>query len=162
MSECSERAAIVEEAMSWRGTPYRPNQDIKDKNGGVDCGMLLVRVFVDVGEKLKKLNWNTVGKFPDRFDPRPYPNQWHLHNRAERYKGIVESLAHELSEGIEPGPGDIILFHFGHCYAHGGIVTKWPIIIHARGPRPVLREDVSVNTTLRNLRKKFFTIWYKE
>ena len=41
------REKIVAEARSWIGTPYHNCADIKGV--GVDCGMLLVRVFVDLG-----------------------------------------------------------------------------------------------------------------
>jgi len=51
------REKIVAEARSWIGTPYHNCADIKGV--GVDCGMLLVRVFVDLG-------------LVEPFDPRPY------------------------------------------------------------------------------------------
>ena len=41
------REKIVAEARSWIGTPYHNCADIKGV--GVDCGMLLVRVYVDTG-----------------------------------------------------------------------------------------------------------------
>ena len=157
MSIESERAAVLEEAMSWRGTPYHPNADVK--GSGVDCGMLLVRVYVDTG---LRLGGGTVGHFPPPFDPRPYPNQWHLHNREERYLEIVRTWARELPEGTSPLPGDIAMFHYGHCYAHGGIVTEWPTVIHAMGPDRVMRQSTESNIMLKRLRKKFFTIWYDE
>ncbi len=46
-SEASERRAIVREAMTWLGTPYVSNGAVK--GAGVDCGMILVRVFSDCG-----------------------------------------------------------------------------------------------------------------
>lgn len=150
MTEAEERARVVAEAMTWIGTPYHNNGDVK--GAGVDCGMLLVRVFVDTGLVVP-------------FDPRPYPNQWHLHNRAERYMEWVKRWASEVAgpdEGREPLPGDIVLFHYGQCYAHGGIVTEWPIMIHALGPNRVQRQSVTSNTLLRRLRKKYFSVWEKQ
>lgn len=144
VSEAEERAAVVREALSWLGTPYHSNADIK--GAGCDCGMLLVRVYVDCG-------------LVAAFDPRPYPNQWHLHQRAERYMDIVRTLAKEVEPLPEPGPGDIVLFHYGHCYAHGGIVTHWPEVVHAMGPSPIQRESVRTSGRLRHLRRKHFTIW---
>ena len=58
------RQQIVAEARSWIGTRYHACADAKGT--GVDCGMLLVRVFVDCG-------------LVAPFDPRPYPIDWHLH-----------------------------------------------------------------------------------
>lgn len=147
MTENEARAAVVAEAMKWVATPYHPNADIVGV--GVDCGMLLVRAFVDSG-------------LVPHFDPRPYPSQWHLHQRAERYMSWVKNWAKEIrgpDEGFRPLPGDIVLFHYGLCYAHGAIVTEWPVVIHALGPNPVARQQVTSNTMLRKLRKKYFSIW---
>lgn len=155
MTEEQERKAVVDEALTWTGTPYHANADVK--GAGVDCGMILVRVFVDLGLRFKNQGLETLGRFPLPFDPRPYPSQWHLHNRGEKYKEIVEQLAKEF-EG-PPRPGDIVLFHYGLCYAHGAIVINWPIVIHAMGPSKVQMQDIGANTMLRNLRKKFFSIW---
>lgn len=143
--EAQERTRVVIEAMSWIGTPYHSNADVK--GAGVDCGMILVRVFVDTD-------------MVPAFDPRPYPAQWHLHQRAERYMGIVRSMAREVEDSIaDPLPGDIILFHYGLCYAHGGIVTEWPLVVHAMGPSKVQRESVRTSGRLKHLRRKHFTIW---
>jgi cell wall-associated NlpC family hydrolase len=46
-SEAAQRATVVAEARSWIRTPYHNCADVK--GAGVDCGMLLVRVFVDTG-----------------------------------------------------------------------------------------------------------------
>jgi len=110
--------------------------------------MLLVRVFVDTG-------------LVAAFDPRPYPPQWHLHQRAERYMDWVKRWAQEVAAPPErePLPGDIVLFHYGHCYAHGGVVVEWPVVVHAMGPNPVCQQNVLANTMLRRLRKKFFSVW---
>ncbi len=84
-----QRAAVVAEARSWIGTPYHNCADIKGV--GVDCGMLLVRVFVDTG-------------LCQPFDPRPYPIDWHLHRGEERYLGFVFDRSREVTE---PQPGDV-------------------------------------------------------
>ena len=66
----AERAMVVAEARSWIGTPYHHAADIKGKNGGADCAMLLVRVYCDLG-------------LVEKFDPRPYTRDWFLHrNRS--------------------------------------------------------------------------------
>lgn len=145
-TERAEREMVVKETMSWIGTPYVSNGDIK--NVGVDCGMLLVRVFVDTG-------------LVEPFDPRPYPAQWALHQSAERYLAIVESLAHEI-EG-PPLPGDLVLFKFGNCWAHGGIVVAWPEIVHAsptfNTKAPCRMENCVQNADLAKRIPRFFSIW---
>jgi hypothetical protein len=80
--EAAERLAVVQEAASWLGTPYHQNGDVK--GAGVDCGMLLIRVFADL-------------KLIPKFDPRPYPIQWAFNQRAERYLEIVQRFATEFS-----------------------------------------------------------------
>jgi cell wall-associated NlpC family hydrolase len=146
MTEDEERARVVTEAESWLGTPYHSNADVKGV--GVDCGMLLVRIFVDSG-------------MVPPFDPRPYPPQWHLHNRAERYMGIVKQFAHEIE--WPPKSGDVCLFQYGLCYAHGAVITKWPMVIHAigigGGSGFVIPANAERDVFVKHLRKRFFSVW---
>jgi cell wall-associated NlpC family hydrolase len=147
-TEC-QRAAVVAEARSWIGTPYHNCADIKGV--GVDCGMLLVRVFVDL-------------KLCLPFDPRPYPIDWHLHRSEERYLGFVFDRS---AETATPLPGDVAVFRYGRCYSHGGIVTKaTPLrIVHAfYQTRMVIEDDVSRNAVLADPARKprFFSLWAKQ
>jgi cell wall-associated NlpC family hydrolase len=148
-SETAQRAAVVAEARSWVGTPYHNCADIK--GAGVDCGMLLVRVFVDTG-------------LCPVFEPRPYPADWHLHRSEERYLGFVFDRAGEVPA---PLPGDLMVLRFGRCYSHGGIVTKVrPLtIVHAyASARRVIEEEVRDGSPLSEPARKprFFSIWAKQ
>jgi len=140
------RLAVVEAARSWIGTPYHHAADIK--GAGVDCAMLLVRVYCDLG-------------LVEPFDPRPYTRDWMLHRDDERYLDCL--LAR--SRGVQfPGMGDVILFRFGRCFSHGGIVSAaHPLtIVHAFAPaRAVLEEEVTRSAELtQKLRlAKFASIW---
>jgi cell wall-associated NlpC family hydrolase len=109
-----ERAKVIAEARSWLGTPFRDCADVK--GAGVDCAMLLVHCFVDTGMIAP-------------FDPRPYPSQWHLHRGEERFLSIIGRLGTEVSR--EPIPGDVIVYQFGRCYAHGALVVDRESVIHA-------------------------------
>jgi len=51
-------ARVLDEARAWIGTPYHHAAD--KKGVGVDCAMLPVRVYCDLG-------------IVPMFDPRPYP-----------------------------------------------------------------------------------------
>jgi len=147
-SEADQRAAVVAEARSWIRTPYHNCADIKGV--GVDCGMLIVRVFVDTG-------------LCPAFDPRPYPADWHLHRSDERYLGFVFDRCAEVAE---PQPGDVMVLRFGRCHSHGGIVTGFkPLsIVHAYfKAQRVLEEDIVRNSVLSDPARKprFFSYWAK-
>jgi hypothetical protein len=146
--EIGQRAALVAAARSWIGTPYHNCADIRGV--GVDCGMLLVRVFVDAG-------------LCAPFDPRPYPADWHLHRSEERYLGFVFDHCAEVGE---PRFGDVMVLRYGRCYSHGGIVTNVEpfTIVHAYFPaRRVIEEEIRHNSVLCNPARKprFFSYWAK-
>ena len=144
--ETKQRAAVVLAARAWVRTPYHPQGDIKGI--GVDCGMLLVRIFVDAG-------------LCAPFDPRPYADDWFLHRAEERYLGFVFDRTKEVAA---PLPGDVMVFRYGRCYAHGGIVTVVnPLtIVHAFQPAlMVLEEEVVRSPAIcaPSRRPKFFSLW---
>ena len=56
MAEQEQREAVVAEARTWIGTPWIHMAAIK--GAGVDCAMLLARVYIEVG-------------LVAEFDPRP-------------------------------------------------------------------------------------------
>lgn len=145
-TEAARRAAVVARARQWIGTPHICAGDILGV--GVDCGMLIARVFIDLG-------------LVAPFDPRPYPADWMMHADAEKYLGFVG----ELCAAVEtPKPGDIALFVFGKCYSHGGIISGVdPMkMIHAWAPRGrVVEEDLSHNADLTRPHRKmrFYSLW---
>ena len=145
-NESAQRAAVVAAARSWIGTPYHNCADVKGV--GVDCGMLLVRVFVDSG-------------LCAPFDPRPYPVDWHLHRAEERYLGFIFDRGAEVTA---PLPGDVMVVRYGRTYSHGGIVSiAAPLtIVHAYFPaRSVLEEEIGRNSVLSDATRKprFFSYW---
>ena len=147
--EGRQRAAVIAEARSWLGTPYHNCADIKGV--GVDCGMLLVRVFVDTG-------------LAASFDPRPYPADWHLHRSEEKYLGFVFDRGSEVAT---PQPGDVMVMRIGRCYSHGGIVTvPAPLtIIHAYfQAQRVIEEDITRSSRLSDPARKprFFSFWARQ
>ncbi len=148
MSEAEQRAAVVAEARRWLGTRYHNGADVRGV--GVDCGMLIVRAFVDTG-------------LCAPFDPRPYAPDWHLHRSEERYLGFVFDRCAEVET---PQPGDVVVFKYGRCYSHGGIVTKAsPLtLIHAFWPaKIVMEEGLAQNLQLADPARgrRFFSYWKK-
>ncbi len=144
--EQEQRAAVVAEARRWIGTHYHHAADVR--GAGIDCGMLIVRVFVDTG-------------LCAPFDPRPYAPDWHLHRSEERYLGFVFDRCSEIED---PQAGDIIVFRYGRCYSHGGIITlARPLtFVHAYLPAHcVLEEALAQNLDLSSPKRKlkFFSYW---
>ncbi len=144
--EAAQRAAVVAEARKWMLTPYRHCADIRGV--GVDCGMLIVRVFVDLG-------------LTPPFDPRPYDPDWMIHRDDEKYLGF---FTRRCAPVRQPQPGDIVLFRYGRSYSHGGIVTQSdPIaLIHAyHDAGCVIEEHLTRNPALTDPRRKlaYFSIW---
>ncbi len=140
------RTRVVDAARTWLGTPYHHAADVRGV--GVDCAMILVRVFCDLG-------------LVAPFDPRPYTKDWMLHRDEERYLGFLLARARQVEQ---PEPGDVMLFRVGRCYAHGAIVTRAaPLtIVHAFAPaRCVLEDEVARSGQLaeRKASAKFFSYW---
>ena len=141
MTEDEQRAAVVAEARSWLGTPY--HHEARVKGAGVDCLTLIAEVF------------ERAGVLP-RIEIPHYPHDWHIHNSDERYMAGVLRYGHEVERAQ---PGDIVLYRFGRCYAHGAIVVSWPgEIIHS-----YLNEGVMMTRAdaghLGDRPFKFFSFW---
>ena len=110
----NQRQRVVAEAKTWLRTPYHHMGRIK--GGGTDCLMLLAEVYEAAG-------------VIRHVDVPFYPPDWNLHRDAERYIQGLMRYAHEI--GGPPRSGDVAVFRFGRCFAHGAIVVSWPRLIHA-------------------------------
>ena len=123
------RDAVVEEARSWVRTPYHHCADVKGV--GVDCAMLVWRVYHDLG-------------LIDVADPRPYPFHWHLHRDEERYLLNFETWAHRVADGDQQA-GDIALFRFGRTVSHSGVLTSPTTMVHAYAGLGCWEGDISAH-----------------
>jgi cell wall-associated NlpC family hydrolase len=140
------RSAVITEARTWLGTPYHHAADVKGH--GVDCAMILIRVYCDLG-------------IVEKFDPRPYTRDWFMHRGEEKYLGHLFERSKEVRE---PGLGDIAVFQMGRCYGHAGIVSRMEpfSIIHAFAPAGRVVEDVvesSPELMDRMKKAKFASFW---
>lgn len=141
LQEQSGRSRVVEEAKTWIGTPYHHAASVK--GAGVDCGTLLIEVYSDAG-------------IIERFKPRKYSRQFHLHRDEEWYKQYVETWATPVED---PKPGDLVLFKVGRLYAHGAIILDWPLVIHAMAREEfVIQDDIS-KSWLSKADKIFYNPW---
>lgn len=144
-----QRKLVADEALSWTGTPYHPNAQVK--GAGCDCLTLVVAAFSPVVD----------------YGPVPhYSKEWHLHHSAELYlsgipgdgksepfKGILDycvEVAGPAGEfGGEPGraaprapmAGDVVIWKFGRCFSHGAVVVRWPLVMHAYSGLKAGQED---------------------
>lgn len=136
------RRRVVDEALSWVGTPYHHAASVK--GAGVDCAHLLIEVY------------HTAG-VAERTDPGFYRSGLSLLKRGERlYMRIVSGLATQQPPGATPLPGDVALFQFIHV-THGAIVLKWPYVIHAYVP--ALRVVISNIAQDDYLGRRFHSLW---
>jgi len=109
-----QRSVVIAEAETWVRTPYHHMGRVK--GGGTDCLMLLAEVY------------EAAGVIP-HIDVPFYPPDWNLHRDAERYLEGLLPYAREIDG--PPRRGDVAIFKFGRCFAHGAIVVSWPRLIHA-------------------------------
>lgn len=149
--EAAGRAAIVEEAFTWIGTPFRNCADIKGSKGGVDCAMLATRCYVDTGRLAA-------------FDPRPYPPGWMLHHSEERFLGWIQDQL-GARQVDAPRLGDVPVWQFGRCFSHCGIMVNAMEVVHAfrwAGSVTVSRIDETVLQFIKGnwpRPVRYFDVW---
>jgi cell wall-associated NlpC family hydrolase len=107
------RQLLVEEALTWRKTPF--HHAARVKGAGVDCLTFIVEVYERVG---------IVAGVEIPF----YRPDFMRHNREQTY---LEGLLRYGKEVEYPLPGDILIVKWGRIFAHAAIVIDWPRVIHA-------------------------------
>jgi len=118
------RTNVLKEAESWLRTPWQHRQRVK--GAGVDCAQFLIGVYSNVG-------------LVQPFETEAYPPDWMMHRDEERFLMYIEKYMNKVEV---PLPGDAVVWSYGRCFSHGGIVTDWPRIIHSyRKERGVVRGD---------------------
>ncbi|MGB8601972.1 MAG: hypothetical protein WCD42_07225 [Rhizomicrobium sp.] len=152
--EAAQRAAIVNAAFDWLGTPFVNCCDKKGPDGGVDCAMLLVRCYCD------------TGTLPP-FDPRPYAPSWFMHQEKELFlEFLIDRLG--AQEIAAPRIGDVIVWRYGKTYSHGSILINASEILHAYGVDGSvlisrLEDDPVKYVAVKGLRflrpVKYFSLW---
>lgn len=112
-----QRDAIVAEAKSWIGTPYRGWSKVKGI--GCDCGQILHAIYSETGFIPRDIKL-----------PTDYRIDVAQHRASTAYIDIVSTYMTEIPES-EAREGDVVIYKFPrqHAYAHGAIIAAW------RGPR---------------------------
>jgi cell wall-associated NlpC family hydrolase len=138
-----QREAVIAEAWTWVGTPWRHNQALKGH--GVDCGRFLIEVYRE------------AGVIPP-FDPGNYSRQWNLHRSEEVYLDHIQTYAKEITVG-DLGPGDVAIFKYGLTYSHAGIVFEAPRLLHSMVRQGVVIGDFMQDAPLKDHEPRFFSPW---
>jgi cell wall-associated NlpC family hydrolase len=128
MKTVTTREAIMAEASSWIGTPYHKAACVK--GAGVDCAMLLWGVYKNCG----------LVPEDDRVVER-YSQDWFANTDREKYLFKAMRYAHKVAEGVSyptlkalPGCLALVRSPTSKLFNHGGIVMRWPHLIHAVDP----------------------------
>lgn len=147
MTEQEQRAAVVAEAKTWRGTPFAHQGRVKGRKGGVDCGQIIACTFENAG-------------ITQPIQPKPYMFQHHMHSSREDYAAVILEYAAEIAEA-DAKAGDIVLYKCGRTFSHGGILVEdWPgLIIHSRTGLGVEYAHGLKNGFLKGREKRFFSHW---
>lgn len=151
MNETEARARVGEVALSFLSTPFHDHGEVK--GAGVDCATLIKCVMTEAG-------------IVQPFELDYYSPQHFLHQKEERYIAWVEKCGGREIAKEEAKPGDIVLYHLAHVYAHGAIIIEpgWPHIIHAHSPSRCVRkgngERPMLGTRVHGM--KFFSLFAGE
>lgn len=120
------REEAVAIAATFRGTPYVMGGYIK--GAGVDCATLLACYLQECGFA----NQGDFGDVPI------YHHDWFCHAANERYmlrliRHAPKTLDTICRGTVDAQPGSMALFRSvgSRVFNHGGIITKWPMMLHA-------------------------------
>jgi len=121
--KAATREQIIAEARTWLDTPYHRGGRVK--GAGCDCATFVFEVFY------------RCGLVPDE-NLGVFSSDWSAHEQSEVYMLRILRHARKVVEGnsyptLQAKPGNIVLTktESGRVYDHGGIVTAWPMLIHA-------------------------------
>ena len=82
---------------------------------GCDCTGLIIGILQELG-------------YIKDYKLRIYPRDWNLHAFADDH--IMEELGKVTDKIANPDIGDLVVFYFGRCAAHVGIVVENGLFIH--------------------------------
>jgi NlpC/P60 family putative phage cell wall peptidase len=109
------RQYIIDEARTWKGTPYQHKGRVKGI--GCDCGGIIYQVYTPL-----------LGPFAPF--PKTYAQDWAMHAENEMY---LEFIMPYVKQVPKPVPGGLALFKVGRNFSHAAICTEKGTFIHAWG-----------------------------
>ena len=108
------RTQLCSKAKIWKNLKV-PYQHRGASRRGCDCTGLVIGILRELG-------------YLKEYVIRKYPQDWNLHAMADNY--ILEELSKFAVAVESPEIGDLVLFYFGKCVAHVGIVIENGLFIH--------------------------------
>lgn len=115
LADGSWRQYIIDEARTWKGTPYQHKGRVKGV--GCDCGGIIYQVYNPL-----------LGPF--KPFPKDYPQDWAVHQENEMYLDFIEPYVEQINKPI---PGGVALFKVGRNFSHAAVCTEKRTFIHAWG-----------------------------
>jgi len=142
----SLRDQIVEEALSYVGTPFHDRAMLR--GCGVDCSTFPYLVY------------RAFNLIPEIVFPKVSMQIWL--DRKVTYRGyeewVVKLAKREITES-EVQPADFVLWKVVNSWVHGGIVVRWPeFVIHPVNGLGVIGSHGLNEGFLRNRQHRFFAV----
>ena len=160
MTQDEQRSAIVAEALSWIGTPYRLGAHVK--GAGCDCGTFLIE-SVAAGGVLKPED--VYAAIREEFGG-DYSHDWFCHTKVHKYLRLMLRFAKKTirarcfaSEKLLPGSLVMTNVCSDEIGNHGGIVIKWPYIMHCIRDGGVQKVDASRDPMWAGKQVSVFDFW---
>lgn len=142
-----QRQAVVSEALTWVGTPYKDTGRIKGV--AVNCAQLLYGVAKNAGVLAD-----------DAPEPRWFSSQLPFHTKDERIVQYVMAYGAVEIEESEVQPGDIVMYKIGNAHGHAAIVIDWPTrILHCCSPNGCYEGHGVREGFLSGKHRRYFTLW---
>ena len=120
---------IIKEAKNWLGVKYEHRGITKQ---GCDCTGLLIGILKTFG-------------YLAGYKIKRYPNDWNLHAKAGNY--IMEEIEGIATKVDIPSIGDLVLFNFGRCISHLGILIENNMFIHTHSNSGICLMSKRVNSS---------------
>lgn len=108
------RTRLCNIAKVWKDLSVRYEHRGTSRNG-CDCTGLVIGILRELG-------------YMKKYKLRIYPPDWNLHAFADNH--IVEEVEKVADKIENPDIGDLVLFHFGRCIAHIGIIIEDGLFVH--------------------------------
>lgn len=155
--EKTQRAAVIAEARSWIGTPFRWRAAVKGPQGGADCASFIAAVY------------KNAGVFDEKDAQIYVPPQFGMNQPDEIYLLYVQKHAAEISAERggtvdTPEPADFLIVKppRARSFWHGAIVEEWPWVIHCWGEQGVHRVNFQRHPLYLSADAKFFSPWKRQ